>query len=168
MTKLIIAASALLALMGAGCTADISWHFPIQFGDLEERVQTIAGVSEYSPDPENKTQWYPQSGFTITYDDYKKVTRISFPNLNNPSDWTRYKQDIFGSINTLSTYQDFQKQLGEPYENIHNEEFDDHYTAKWHTENFRIEADFIYADYTEDSITYKKDSLNYLSLIRAL
>ncbi len=143
----------------------VTWHFPINLGDNQEYVQEIAGMPDKSSPI--SVQWYSDSGFSIVYDDYQRVTEIHI--AGEHTYWHRYEPGIINSLNSLSTYEDFVSSLGNPDKKEMDSSLSaNQYTATWKKENINIEADFWLEDLIENEKIYPKNSLIFLSLKRSL
>ena len=97
-TKRVAAAiSAIVVAICAGViywqySAQKDWQFPVRIGDDREKVQRIAGIAAPAENGSPSIAWYPDSGFSVFYDDYWKVAQVNFPGTY--TNWHPYEGEI--------------------------------------------------------------------------
>ena len=156
-----------------GCTSNKTWDYPVCLGDTKEKVQSKLGKpmepyeSLSSHMKKRNIEGYPDSGVSVEYDDFGRVSEINFVGDYHQAKWRTSKSEILYGI-TLNMDKDrIYKILGKPneIEQLITRESREYI---WFMSDLKINIEFWEKDYVENDIKYPKDSIRFLSIKKVI
>jgi hypothetical protein len=150
----------------------LDWSYPIHLGDDRSNVHKLLGPSSRVT---SNLEEYPQSGLTVWYDQESHVSKLNFAgdaaavygstySILIPSD-----KHILQTLTAKSDVSAFKKVFGEPkLESTERSTSNQELRCIWREHGFLIDALFLNVDRNVGAKVFKKGTLVWVEVSRAL